>query len=190
VAVDYPLKDRTAIVGVGVSQFARDTGRDRVGLAAEAFKNALDDAGLDKSEIDGLIVNNGPDCDRLAQQLGLEVEYAFQTWAHGRLSASTVQVAAMAVHAGLASTVACVRSIVGSSVRRGRTSEASEAFRPGSGPHWEHPQYGWSHQGTLAALSFRRYLHVYGGQAEQLGQVPVSQRAFAALNQRRSTGSR
>jgi acetyl-CoA acetyltransferase len=68
------------------------------------------------------------------------------------------------------------------SVRGGRTSEASEAFRPGSGPHWEHPQYGWSHQGGLAALSFRRYLHLYGGQAEQLGQVAVAQRQFAQLN--------
>jgi len=41
---EYPLRNATAVVGVGTSIFARNTGKDRVALAAEAFKNALDDA--------------------------------------------------------------------------------------------------------------------------------------------------
>ena len=63
------IRDRTAIVGVGVSQFYRQA-QSPMRLAAQAFKAALDDAGLGKDAVDGLAINIGwplgVDYDRFA----------------------------------------------------------------------------------------------------------------------------
>src|SRR4051794_25046795 len=101
------ISDKTAVVGVGTSAFARDTGKDILALIGDAFVNALADSGLKKTDIDGLIVNMGPNSDQLPQMLGIEVEYGFETWQHGRLSGPSVGLAAMAVNAGLAECILC-----------------------------------------------------------------------------------
>src|SRR5438034_6459822 len=44
----------TAIAGIGATEFSKDSGRSEMRLAAEAVKAALDDAGLDPTEVDGL----------------------------------------------------------------------------------------------------------------------------------------
>ena len=41
---------RTAIAGVGYSQFSRQSGRSVLDLATEACRAALDDAGLDTAD--------------------------------------------------------------------------------------------------------------------------------------------
>ena len=173
------MRDECAVVGVGVSPFSRHTGRSELSLVAEAFRNAVEDAGLERADVDGLIVNMGPDVDRLPQLLGLEVEWAFQTWRHGRLSAQTVQMAGLVAHSGMANYVACIGSTVANPQG---TEEGGEAFRPGGGPHWEFPHYGMVHPGALPAMSFRRYLNMHGGDQEKLGAVAVNQRANAAHN--------
>jgi hypothetical protein len=49
------LKDRTAIVGIGQTEFSKESGRTELQLACEAVKAALDDAGLAPADVDGLI---------------------------------------------------------------------------------------------------------------------------------------
>ncbi len=44
-----------AIAGIGQTEFSKDSGRSELQLAAEASKAALDDAGIDPSEVDGMI---------------------------------------------------------------------------------------------------------------------------------------
>ena len=48
------LKDRTAIVGIGQTDFSKESGRTELRLACEAIKAALDDAGLVPADVDGL----------------------------------------------------------------------------------------------------------------------------------------
>ena len=51
-----PIRDEIAIVGLGSTEFSRDAGgRSAASLAAEACINAIQDAGIDKSEIDGIV---------------------------------------------------------------------------------------------------------------------------------------
>jgi len=50
----HPLKDKTAIAGVGASPQGKFPGCTAISLAVEAFKRALDDSGLKKEQIDGL----------------------------------------------------------------------------------------------------------------------------------------
>ena len=111
---DWNLKDKAAIAGAGNSAYGRRLIRSPIDLAADAIANALDDAGLRRDDLDGLIVSFGSpigaDGDTLAQLLGLKLRSYNQTWAHGRFTASCIQWAAMMVNAGFADAVACLAS--------------------------------------------------------------------------------
>ena len=48
-----------AIVGIGASPFGRGLADSQLSLAAMAFKNALADAGLLRSDVDGLSIHLG-----------------------------------------------------------------------------------------------------------------------------------
>lgn len=102
------FRDKTAVAGVGMKlgKFPEQTA---LSLAVDAFKLALDDSGLKREDVDGLIVLSfGSDYDRLLEALGLNVRYAHQGWSHGRFISPTVQFAAMAVAMGMAKAVAIV----------------------------------------------------------------------------------
>src|SRR5438552_3700862 len=46
--------DRTAIVGIGRTPFVRRTDQSVLGLAVEACRAAIDDAGVDPRDVDGI----------------------------------------------------------------------------------------------------------------------------------------
>ncbi len=48
------LKDKAAIVGIGATEFSKESGRSTHRLAAECVQTALDDAGLKASDVDGV----------------------------------------------------------------------------------------------------------------------------------------
>ena len=113
---NFDVSDRAAIVGVGHSPYGRRLMRSPIELAADAIANALDDSGLTRDELDGLIVSFGSpigaDGDTLGQLLGLRLRTYHQTWSHGRFTASCVIWAAMMVNAGLCDAVACLASVM------------------------------------------------------------------------------
>src|SRR6202451_2525703 len=53
--MDSRLRDTTAIVGMGQTEFSKAAGRSETQLAAEAIVAALADAGLTSSDVDGLV---------------------------------------------------------------------------------------------------------------------------------------
>src|SRR4051812_32368087 len=110
------LKDTVAIVGVGDTDYgadyrdARGEARERggaapdsYGLAARAFRRALDDAGLKKDEIDGLCAGGPIAHERLSEVLGLN-----PSWGISGDAPRTIIEAVQAINAGLCSTVALV----------------------------------------------------------------------------------
>ena len=56
---DRDLKGRAAISGLGITEMGRVYGHSGAWFACEAIRLALDDSGLRKDEIDGLLVNQG-----------------------------------------------------------------------------------------------------------------------------------
>ena len=48
------LSGKAAIAGIGATDFSKDSGRSELQLAAEAVRAALQDAGLEPSDVDGL----------------------------------------------------------------------------------------------------------------------------------------
>jgi acetyl-CoA acetyltransferase len=185
---NFDLKDLSAIVGVGNSQYGRRLMRSPIDLAADAIAGALDDAGLSRNELDGLIVSFGSpigaDGDTLAQVLGLNLRAYNQTWAHGRFTASCIQWAAMLVNAGLANAVACLASVSFSGMRRPMMGGGGdrEGGREAGGGHGEDPVYGMTSPGAGAAMVARRYFDRYGTDSRALASVPIAFRKHASMN--------
>ena len=48
------LKDQSVIVGIGQTDFSKNSGRSEVQLASECVRAAIQDAGLNPSDIDGM----------------------------------------------------------------------------------------------------------------------------------------
>ena len=185
---NFDLKDRSAIVGVGNSLYGRRLVRSPIDLAGDAIAGALDDAGLSRDDLDGLIVSFGSpigaDGDTLAQVLGLNLRAYNQTWAHGRFTASCIQWAAMLVNAGLANAVACLASVSFSGMRRPMMGGGGdrEGGREAGGGHGEDPVYGMTSPGAGAAMVARRYFERYGTDSRALAAVPVAFRKHASMN--------
>ncbi|MBI3796091.1 MAG: thiolase family protein [Deltaproteobacteria bacterium] len=184
----WNLKDKTAVCGVGHSPYGRRLNRSTIDLAGEAIRHALDDAGLGRDDLDGLIVSFGTpigaDADTLAYALGLKLKMYNQTWAHGRFTASCLQWAAMAVNAGLANAVACLTAISFSGFRRpmmGGAGDSEGAWEAGGG-HGEDPVFGMTSPGAGAALVAQKYFARFGATSRQLAAVPVAFRKHASLN--------
>jgi acetyl-CoA acetyltransferase len=176
-----------AIVGIGTSRFGRALPESQLKLAAIAFKNALADAGLKRSDVDGLSIHLGwplgPDYDRVAEAFGLDIRYVNQSWLHGRFITNALQHAALAVSAGLADVVACVTAVSFTRERGflGGPGDV-EGNREEGGTHGEAPPYGLTAPAGGAAIAMQRYMHVYGATSAQLAAVPIALRKHASKN--------
>ncbi len=173
------FKDRTAICGIGVT-IGDFPDRTHLSLAAEALQLALDDSGLKRDDVDGLIcLSFGQDYDRFLEAVGLNVRYAYQGWSHGRFISPMLQQAAIVVGMGLAKAVAVVNG-----KRRkpyGQPAD-TEMWRQGLGPHGESPAYGAMRPAFGAAIAAQRYFHMYGGSNADLAPIAVAFRKHARLN--------
>ena len=65
------LKDKIAVIGVGNTKYGNFPEIDDYGLAAHAFRNAVEDCGIDKNEVDGMLVCRIPYYARMGEVLGI-----------------------------------------------------------------------------------------------------------------------
>jgi acetyl-CoA acetyltransferase len=178
------MRDKTAIAGIGQSEYGRYLPDSQLKLGAKALTAALDDAGLAREDIDGMAVHLGwplgVDYDRAAESYGLDLRWVTQTWLHGRFVTSMLQQAAMAVACGLASVVACFTAISFTRERHilGGPGD-TEGTREDGGTHGESPPYGLTAPAGGAAMGMQRYMAQYGATSEQLAAVPIAFRKHA-----------
>jgi acetyl-CoA acetyltransferase len=184
----HPLRAATAICGLGLTEVGKVYERTASDFAAEAVLLALEDAGLEKRELDGLLLSagmsGGPDLS-LALQLGLpELRLYTQLNAFGSTAAQMVQYAALAVANGLARHVACV--FADAPLRRGESTGAAYAGarRAPRGLGGLAAAYGYGGPIPWYALAAQRHMDLYGTTQDQLGAIAVSTRAWAAGNPR------
>lgn len=175
------LRDRLAIAGVGATPQGKLDGRTPLDLGIEAFRNALADAGLRKSDVDGLLTMPGTTSPegslhylRFGEAVGIDPRYTGSMTMGGGTAGALVQMAALAIDAGLASTVACV---FGDTAKTG-----GSRFNRASGG--EMPWSLWGMMGAAAnsALAADRHMHRYGTTGRQLAEVAVACRHHASLN--------
>jgi len=167
------LRNKVAIVGVGHTAYGNFPLQSDYGLGAEAFRNAIDDCGLDKSAIDGLLCCRVPNYVRMGQVLGLNPRWTVQLPAHGRMSGMAIIEATMALASGAADYVALIYANIGRSRRVNYGGEESAGF-------WD--PWGMTSPGAAHALMFRMHMERYGTTTRQLAEVSVAIRHNASLN--------
>src|SRR2546428_8189657 len=178
------IRDQTAIVGIGQSEYGRHASASQLKPGTPALKGALEEAGFEREDVDGIVVHMGwplgVDYDRIAESYGLDVRGASQFWLHGRFVTSAIQHAAMAIACGLASVVACVTAISFTRERQilGGPGD-TEGLREDGGTHGESPPYGLTAPAGGAALGMQRYMALFGATSEQLAAVPIAFRKHA-----------
>src|SRR6266436_7875474 len=186
---------RAVISGVGLALAGRCSERSALNLTLDAILEALTDAGLRDSEIDGLSSWPGVSVTpgmapvslrEVKESLNLKLNwFAASPEAPGQLSA--VMNAAMAVASGQARHVLCFRTLsqyseqVKSRLRREGGGVPTRAARSGGLMSWIRPFNGLSAAHPLALVA-KRHMHEYGTTREQLGAIAVNGRENARLN--------
>ena len=161
------------------------------GFAVEAVRLALEDAGLRRGDLDGVLVNPGlawGDATMgsfwLQQAMGLRnIRYQATMNLGGATAAAMVQHAVLAIDAGLATTVVCVFSdapLKPPKPDAGKKSGgAGAAYGFTRGLDSAYGQFGVN---ALYAMVAQRHFHEYGTTNDHLGAVAVAERAWANRN--------
>lgn len=177
------MTDRSAyLVGVGETEFSRDSGRSTQVLAIEAIMQAIQDAGVDRQQIDGIVpFFQGPSSEDVMGALGLAgVTFTAVPHVGGAGSVAAVRLAAMAIEAGLAS---CVIAFV---ARNGRSGvKVHDRVKDLTGQpirqELEWPS-GMNTPAQWYSLLARRHMIEYGTGRDALAAVALAMRRHANSN--------
>ena len=181
------LADKASIVGIGATDFSKDSGRSELRLAAEAVQAAVADAGLEPSDVDGLVSFTMDTNTEIAVARAAGIGHLnFFSRIHygGGAACATVQQAAMAVATGVAEVVVCYRAFnERSGMRFGQVNTAlvQQVNSSGTDNAFSYP-HGLSTPAGFVAMVARRYMHEFGATSEDLGRVAVVDRKHAAVN--------
>jgi acetyl-CoA acetyltransferase len=172
------MKHSAAVVGVGTTVFGRLPGQTSYDLGVDALQAALADAGLQASDIDGLIVARIPDNQRFAELAGLTPRVS-STWpAAGRICGIAIAYAAMLIETGQARRIALVYGNDGRSA--GATYGGAGDVYGGGMSSWA--PYGMTSPGAFHALMYASYRHQYASDPAALAEISLTFRHHAALN--------
>lgn len=153
-----------------------------LGLALDGAVNALEDAGLTATDIDGLTVGYMPPAD-LAQLLGIQPRWVDNTVIGGCAWMFQLRNAIAAINMGYCTTVLVAYGESGRS--HGAMPNMYDIGGPGMiAQQFDVPYGGSAMQAALFSLPVVAYMEEYGLTEEQLAIVPVVQREWAALNPR------
>jgi acetyl-CoA acetyltransferase len=178
------MSQAPAIVGLGMTEMSVTAGPDSYALATEAVAAALADAGLDRGDVDGLLVGSsqGVREDRLGVALARRAGFGdLRLVEHleikGATAVAMVTRAVLAIGAGMARTVICV--FADTPVGGGSTGTLYARSGGNSGVRGLERASGVLGSVPTFALLASRYLHVSGGTEADLGAVAVAARAWA-----------
>src|SRR5437870_7625607 len=125
------LKDKYCIVGIGETEFSKNSGRTTRAMAVEAIRKAILDAGLKASEVDGMLSYQNGDSTFspfIAPDLGIRLNFYMDVVGGGSSTEALIGLAMGAIEAGMCKTVAIFRSMNGySDVRIGGTGVRAAA---------------------------------------------------------------
>ena len=182
------MQPDVAIAGLGITEMGKVYGRSAPDFAADAIRLAVADAGLTLDHVDGLLLNpglsGGVDIG-LAARLGLyDLPLLSVVNAYGSSASVMVMMAALAIGAGQATTVACVFADA-TLQPKGRTGAAYG----GGGPNRQYrgirglgAAAGLGGAPSTYALAARRHMHAFGTNEDHFAAVAVSTRDWARDN--------
>jgi acetyl-CoA acetyltransferase len=173
------VSDKYAIVGVGTSRFGKLQGVSCMGFTLEASKRALEDAGLSRDAVDGVLVmmpavmgEQHGWAARVAAYLGIAPTFSATMDLGGATACGSVQTAMAAIDAGYCHTVLCCFA-----TQNWPQGVALQLF----GSEFQVP-YGDVGAITLMGHIKRRQQHEHGYRDEDYGRIAVTWREHARLN--------
>ncbi len=182
---DSTFKNKTAIAGIGYTQFYKDSGHTPLGLACRAILNGLEDAGLTLQDVDGLAQYSGGDSvpvGEVATAIGIKQTNWMLDFSSGGWGVSAmVGDAAMAIATGHANVVVVWRSLNGRSGHR--LGGGVRSTGPTGARQWGMP-YGVMTPAQSYAFWARRHMETFGTTSEHFGHIAVNSRKNAAKNPR------
>ncbi|HMG41339.1 MAG TPA: thiolase family protein [Acidimicrobiales bacterium] len=190
IAPSVALRGIGSIVGVGETDYGEDYaawragGPDYVGPSVEefaerSFSRALEDCGLERDDVDGLISTldyGAVGVETIAKALSVQPRFSDSAGSMAGIVANAVT----ALAGGRADTVA----VLYASRSRGSGRQFGGDTYVGadrSSYYYYHP-WGWSAQAAHWALMFRYYQETYGATEADLGSVAVELRQHALRN--------
>ncbi|OGP73624.1 MAG: hypothetical protein A2Y80_10750 [Deltaproteobacteria bacterium RBG_13_58_19] len=176
------FKDKVAIVGVGTTErWGPMPELDIWAMAAQALRNCLDDCGLKKEDIDGVVVGQGTGqptpYDAMVERLGIYPRFTCDYRPGGRLFGPSVGLVASLVYSGVSNYCAFIYTNNARSWGRKFGGEGDEA-----GTNLMARAYGMTSPGAYLAMDFNRYMHRFGMTERKLGAIAVAQRKHAGLH--------
>ena len=178
-------KNKIVIAGVGETEQGKIPDRSSFHFLSQASKLAIEDAGIKKTEVDGLVTafslveHTFMHCTTFADYFGMKPKFFSSVAIGGATAVWMAAEAAMAIAAGQAEVILCVR---GDNTLSGISSSGMLALiREMCHGEFEFP-YGLTTPGGYALVA-QRYLHDFGATREQLAAVAVTMRKHAALKE-------
>ncbi len=178
------IRDKYSIAGVGNTAYGKLPGRSAVNLSVEAIRNAIDDCGIDKNEIDAVLTKYPTSnfqslfSTKVSQALGIYPKVTATIDQAGASNIGLIAYAAMCIEAGL-----CNAAVVSYGDNPLTGNRAAYGRRP-DGPSYggDEAVAGMSGAPCGYALIAQRYRYEYGLTDEQLGTVATTFRHNATLN--------
>src|ERR1700722_11243564 len=188
------LRAKCAIAGLGQTRMGKNFDHpNAMGFAIEAIQLALDDAGLKREDLDGLLVNPGITwADNtmasfsLQQAMGLrDLRLSATMGLGGATAAAMIMHAAQSIALGMANTVAGVfadaplKPPAPRDAKGGGGGGSAAAYGFSRGLNAPYRQFGVNAHYAFVA---RRHMDLYGTTQDQLGAIAVQQRKWANQN--------
>jgi acetyl-CoA acetyltransferase len=179
------LKNKIAIVG------ADET--DNIGIVpdvtpimmhAEAARNALRDAGIDKSQVDAVFTADPSpmSATQLCEYMGIRPRYIDNTMTGGSSFVIHVEHAAAAMAAGLCGVALITHGETGFSGRRRRGPRGGGGFDSSLPAAQFEVPFGVGGAPSAYCMAAMRHMHQYGTTSEHLAEIAVATRKWAQLN--------
>jgi acetyl-CoA acetyltransferase len=178
------LKNKVAIVGVGDTEVGVVRGMSATQLYVQAARRALDDAGITKNDVDGLITCVSfaepylYHAEMIAEYMQIFPRYCITAPSGGGTTLAIMHHAASAIVTGMADTI--LITMADSQVSGLSRAKAIEAMATAGHPQFERP-YGAPIPGFYALVA-RAHQHAYGTTDEQRAAVAVACRKHASMN--------
>lgn len=179
------LHNEAAVAGIGQTAYTKNSGVSELHLATECVRKAIDDAGIEPSEVDGLVTYTMDSSDEVevARTVGIgDMTFWSQVNYGGGAAVGLVAHAAMAVATGAAKNVVVYRALNGRSGQR-MGQGVSGSIISSDLIHWSwYMPFGLLTPASWIALQAQLYMHKYGATSEHLAHVAITQRRHAQNN--------
>ncbi|MSP00450.1 MAG: thiolase family protein [Acetobacteraceae bacterium] len=178
------LREAGAITGVGETKYMRGTDRTPISLAMEASLNAIADAGLKPTDIDGIIpYGMGAVAEDYVTNFGIaDLRFSATTPMGGASPVASIQCAMAVIQAGICKHVLLALGRTGySGSRIGNRVQQMPQFKTIG--EFEMPS-GAIAPPQLYAVMARRHFEMYGTTSRQLAEIAVTTRQHAIMNPR------